>query len=256
MLPAQRLQKILDDLATHGSSTIAELSARYSVSEMTIRRDLKTLEDQGYIDRTHGGAIYRRVTQIEPHYASKQQLNRAQKVKLARYAATELVSDHDIIILEGGTTVTAMAPFLSAHRNLTIMTNGLYTTNELCHLLATNTIITSGGILRDVSYTFVGPSVENLFREFHAQKVFLSATGWTAETGYTDPSILEIQVKKAMIMAADQVIMLLDSSKFGVKSLTTLLGAFDADMVITDEGVPPEVEEQMRNNQVDLRIMS
>lgn len=255
MLPAQRRQQILEDIETQGVGTIAEFSKKYGVSEMTIRRDLKILEEQGHVERTHGGAVRRRASVIEPRYAAKQVLHKSLKERIARYAAEKLVGDDDIIILEGGTTVTTMARYLTAKQNLTIVTHGLYTTNELQPLLPRATIICTGGILRDVSFTFVGPVTERFFHEFHANKVFLSATGLTFEAGFTDPSMLETQVKKAMISSADQIIMLLDSSKFGVKSLTTVLPADGADLLVTDEGAPESMVRALRDLGTDVCIV-
>lgn len=256
MLPAQRRQRILEDIETQGAGTIAELSQKYDVSEMTIRRDLKVLEEEEKVKRTHGGAIRWRTSVVEPRYAAKQELHAPQKACIARYVADQLVDNGDIIILEGGTTVTAMARYLTAKQDLTIVTHGLYTTNELQHLLPHTTVICTGGILRDVSFTFVGPVTERFFREFHANKLFLSATGLTLEAGFTDPSMLETQVKKAMIDAADQVIMLLDSSKFGVKSLTRVLHADGTDLLITDEGVTEPTVQALQELGVDVRIAS
>ena len=255
MLPAQRQQRILEDIEKNGVGSITELSQKYAVSEMTIRRDLLVLEEGGRIKRTHGGALLLNSTSAEPRYAAKQKLHASSKESLARYAAETLVEDRDIIILEGGTTVTAMAKYLSHVRDLTVVTHGLYTTNELLHLLPQVTVICTGGILREVSATFAGPVAEQFFHEFHANKLFLSATGLTLEAGFTDPSMLETQIKKAMIASADQVIMLLDSNKFGVKSLTTVLQAGQINILVTDAGAPTDVLQALRAPGVEVHLV-
>jgi DeoR/GlpR family transcriptional regulator of sugar metabolism len=241
MLSAQRRQHILEDIEAQGVIAIIALSQKYNVSEMTIRRDLKRLADEGQLKRTRGGALRDEGTLIEPRYAAKQKVQASLKTQLARYAVEKLVQDGDIIILEGGTTVTAMAPYLSGKRDLTVVTNGLYTTNELHRLIPRHTVICSGGVLREVSSTFVGPLAERFFQELHAHKLFLSGTGFTLEAGLTDPSMLETPVKKAMIATAEQVIVLLDSSKFGLQSLTTVLPAAAVDVLVTDEAAPVEL---------------
>lgn len=255
MLPAQRQQQILQDIEKNGVGSIAELSQKYAVSEMTIRRDLLILEEGGHIKRTHGGALLLNSSSVEPRYVSKQKLQASSKDRLAQYAADNLVGDSDIIILEGGTTVTAMAKYLANVRDLTVVTHGLYTTNELLHLLPQVTVICTGGILREVSATFSGPVAEQFFREFHANKLFLSATGLTLDAGFTDPSMLETQIKKAMIASADQVIMLLDSHKFGVKSLTTILQADQVNILLTDAGAPEDVLQTLRAKGVEIHIV-
>lgn len=240
MLPAARLKAILADILAKGSGTIPELSEKYGVSEMTIRRDLKTLEEQGFIVRTHGGAVNAGTSPIEPLHELKMEHYGPQKEAIALYAVDHFIQESDIIILEGGTTIEAMLPHLTKFESLTIMTNSLFTLNGLKGNAGGHTIISSGGMLRNVSFTFVGPFAEKTFQEFNAKTVFLSATGWTRDVGFSDPGMLDTQVKKAMIRAAQQTVVLLDSSKFGVTSLTTFLSPFDADVLITDAGAPPE----------------
>src|SRR4051812_14004166 len=118
MLPAQRRQRILREVQVLGTTSIAALSQKYRVSEMTIRRDLQSLEEEGLIKRTHGGALRQSEALIEPRYAAKQELNAAWKARIAAYAAANLVADGDIILLEGGTTVTSMARYLPGKRGL------------------------------------------------------------------------------------------------------------------------------------------
>ena len=258
LLPPLRRQRILEEIAHAGVGLVPELSEKYGVSEMTIRRDLKALEEDGYVQRTHGGAIRRTVSLPEPRIVareSRQTLYAQQKRAIARYAASTCVSDADILILEGGTTATAMVPYLVDYLDLTVVTNGLDTTNELHRLMHPGTtIICAGGILRPEASTFVGPVAERFFREFHANRVFLSATGLTLRAGVTDPSMLETEVKRAMFSSASEVVMLLDSSKFGVKSLMTVLDLEQIDILVTDENCPEEMAEGLRERDVDLRI--
>lgn len=257
MIPAQRRQDILKVVSSQGSGTIPELSERYGVSEMTIRRDLQALEKEGHLIYTRGGAIISPNDKLraEPRYQEKKHQYTAQKAEIARYAA-QLVTDNDIIILESGTTVTAMVQHLVGKENLTIVTNGLHTINELRKLLPQSTVICTGGILREVSFTFVGPVAERFFHELYARKLFLSGIGFTLDSGLTDPQMIDTQVKKAMIASADQVIVVIDSSKFGVKSFTTVIGAYDIDILITDDGVPTQFVEDLRDHGVDVRVVS
>jgi DeoR/GlpR family transcriptional regulator of sugar metabolism len=254
MLPAERLKSILADIVSKGSGTIPELSEKYGVSDMTIRRDLKTLEEQGHILRTYGGAIYTGTSPIEPLHDTKLSLHGAEKQAIAKFAVEHFIHESDIIILEGGTTIEAMFPHVARFNTLTIMTNSLYTLRGLKGNACNHTIISSGGMLRSVSFTFVGPLAEKTFQQFNAKTVFLSATGWTPEFGFSDPGMLDTQVKKAIIEAAEKTIMLVDSSKFGVTSLTTFLGAYDADVLITDPGAPSEALRQLEMEGVQVFI--
>lgn len=262
--PTDRRQQILNDISHEQSQKdghlIPWLSEKYNVSEMTIRRDLKALEEKGLIKRTWGGAILwppgRRVGRDEPFVLSRERrrkLHRECKEAIARQAAVQWVQDGDIIIMEGGTTVTAMAPFLAPCKELTVVTNGLTTAHRLQqHLSPDATIIATGGILRPESSTFVGPVAEHFFREFHGRRLFLSATGFTLEMGLTDPRMLETQVKRAMLASSDEIVVMLDSSKFGVKSLMTVLEPRHITHLITDDGAPPDVLDRLRDYGVQV----
>jgi DeoR/GlpR family transcriptional regulator of sugar metabolism len=257
MIPAQRRRDILKVITAEGSSTILELSQKYGVSEMTIRRDLKALEEDGQLQYTFGGAlaVSGKPFQSETDYQAKARLNTDQKTRIAAYAAEHFVEHNDIIVLEPGTTVTGMVPFLADKENLTVVTNGLHTTNALQTLLTKATVICTGGILRDVSFTFVGPVAEGFFQQFYARKLFLSGIGFTLDAGLTDPQMIDTQVKKAMIARADQVIVLVDSSKFGVRSFTPVMLAHEIDVLITDEGAPVAYIDELREIGVDVHVV-
>lgn len=257
--PVARRQNILSDIELLDDNMIPTLSQKYGVSEMTIRRDLQALEDTGLIRRTHGGAVRWPQTERTPDIIARerrQTFARAQKAAIARYAAKELVRDGDSIILEGSTTVTAMVPFLSSRLGLTAMTNSLVTADELGRRLTPSaTILCAGGILRPESSTFVGPIAERFFRDLHVDRLFLSATGLTARHGVTDPQILETQVKRAMIESASEVILMLDSTKWGTRSLTRVLDLAEITMLITDESAPAELVGNLREQGVQVVLV-
>ncbi len=256
MIQAQRQHKILQEIIQSGFGNIAELSKKFSISEMTIRRDLRTLESEGYVRCTRGGAIIVQSSQeVEPLYKAKEQAHIDQKRNIARYAVEHFVSDHDVIALEAGTTVGAMVEFFADKQHLTVVTNGLRTTNLLQQLPNITTICT-GGILRSPSSTFVGPVAEEFFRELYVNKLFLSGQGFTLNTGVTDPQMIDTQVKKAMIAAASQVVVMLDSSKFGVKSMTPVIGTRDIQYLITDVDAPADVMNELRTVGVEVHIVN
>lgn len=255
--PVERRQQIVRDLDVLDDTTIPRLSQKYGVSEMTIRRDLKVLEELGQIKRTYGGAVRWPAAGVEPVLVARerrQTLARPQKGEIARLAAA-LVAHGDIVILEGGTTATAMAPFLADKEDLTVVTNGLATCDELRrHLPLGATVICSGGILRPESATFVGPVAEGFFRQFHARRLFVSASGLTAQDGLTDPKMLEIQVKRAMIAAADEVIALVDSSKFGVRSLMKVADFDELHALITDDQASPVTLDALHARGLEVHV--
>lgn len=236
-LATLRREQMAAHIARHGQATSEELAATFDVSPMTVWRDLAALENAGQLRRVRGGAA--RVaprTDFEPPYVGKQVVNRARKASIARYAAAHFVHDGDIIFMEAGTTVTAMSRHLAQFRQLTVIGNGLGTMNELARLLPGVTVYCCGGMLREVAWTLVGPQAEAYFRQVNAHTCFLGATGITLD-GVTDVSPLEIQVKRAMAASAGRVVLLMDSTKIGVKSFSKLLDLAEIHALVTDDRV-------------------
>lgn len=255
MLPIQRKAIIMEHLLQQGGCSVKELTALLHISEMTVRRDLKQLAADGQLKLTHGGAVPAQVLMGEPAVSDKEIRNPDVKERLAAYAARHFVDEGDVIVLEGGTTVSRMAGYLPKDGRLTILTNGLETLNRLRRAPASHTVLASGGILREVSGTFVGPLAEAFFQPFHAHTVFLSALGFTAEAGFTDPNLLDTEVKKAMIRSAERTVMLLDSQKFGLRSFTASIQAAGAAALITDSGIPEAIAAYFEEQQVPVHIV-
>lgn len=235
MVPEQRRQVLSQTIFDQGGATIKDLSERFDVSEMTIRRDLRQLAKEGQVRITHGGAVPASTKGgSEQLYALKEPINRMAKSIIGRYAAEHFVHDHDVIILDPGTTAVHMIPHLRTKTGLTVVTNGLQTLNSLKAQLPQAQLICTGGMLRGVSETFVGPVAEAFFHGFFATRYFVSSVGATLAEGLTDPQMLDTQVKKAMIRSAGDTVALLDSSKFGVRSTVEIAPFASFRAVVTD----------------------
>ena len=256
-LPAElRRDQIAVFVQEQSSASTEELGERFGVSLMTVWRDLTTLEEEGRVRRVRGGAArVERNESAEPLFDSKRVLNPTAKERIARYAAETFVTDGEILFMEAGTTVAAMVKYLAGHQHLTVIGNGLGTMNELARLVPAISVYCCGGMLRDVALTFVGPQAEDYFRNINATTCFLSATGITATEGITDPSPLEIQVKRAMAASADRGVFLLDSSKFGVRSLSRVVPLGDVDILITDSDAPADLVGVLRAQGIDVHIV-
>jgi len=254
MLISERRKKIVEIVNAEENISNKELSNRLNVSEMTLWRDLKELESQGLIRRVRGGVSKEKISIIrEPQFDVKQKIHSQEKLAIARYAAENFVTDGDIIILEGGTTVASMVQFLN-YEDLTILTNGFKTIVEALPLLCDLSLMSCGGILRDTSHTLVGPQAEAFFDEFQAHTFFVSGSGLSIENGLTDPNLLEIQVKRAMWHSSEKTVLLMDSSKFGSSSLSTILLLESIDILVTDQGAPQEMLDRLRELGMDLHI--
>lgn len=256
LLTEQRRRKVCEMVQSMGVVTIDELVNELNVSPMTVWRDLIVLEQEGKVRRVRGG-----VSRIEPEstgeplYRSKRIVQKEKKTIIARYAARHFVADNDIIILEAGTTAGAMIEFLR-YRRLTAITNGLGNLDELAQAVPDVTVLSCGGMLRDVALTFVGPQAEEFFRNVRAHTFFLGATGLALPEGITDPNPLEVQIKRAMVASASRVVLLLDSTKFGVRSLTPIVPLDRLEAIVTDSGAPPEYVEALRGMGIAVHIAS
>ena len=245
LIREERFRRITEWINRENSLSVNELSERLQVSIMTIWRDLQHLEKLGVIQRVRGGAIKRMpMIDFEPQYESKRKLHNQQKQDIARYAARRFVEEGEIIIFEGGTTVASMVKCLD-QPNLTILTNALDVLVRASNLMPRYNVMCSGGMLREKSRTMVGPQAETFFANFHANKFFLGATGINPTDGVTDPNPLEIQVKRAMHNCAEQTILLLDSSKFGLRSLAPIIPLQEIDVLVTDACAPKPMLDEL-----------
>jgi DeoR/GlpR family transcriptional regulator of sugar metabolism len=254
VLKEERLHKITEWIKTENHLSVKDLSARLQVSTMTVWRDLGELEKAGEIRRVRGGAA-RSLDPLseEPFFVNKTVLNSDIKCNIGQYAAENLVGNNQIIILEGGTTVGSIVPFLDK-ASLTVLTNGLNTLVAASQMLPSLNVISCGGMLRQKSLTFVGPQAEMFFENFHADQFFLGASGITLEEGITDPNPLEIQIKRAMHRAARRTVLLLDSTKFGRRSLAPILPLQEIDVLVTDSNAPGEMLEQLQSLGIEVHI--
>lgn len=246
LLSAERERLILQALAD-GVRTITELSGGLNVSEATVRRDLQALEDQGKAQRVHGGAIQVRFPKIEPVFNEKASFHAAEKKQIAE-RALEFIEDNDIIYLDGGSTVQALARRLGARKNLTVVTNSMKAAGELME--SGHRLILIGGEFRALSQTLVGPMTAKLLDGLNIGKAFLGTIGFTVEQGIstTDPN--EAFTKELVMKRAEKVILLMDSSKIGNPSLAVSGGPEDIDLIITDSNVPDTVVRQLKKKNI------
>jgi DeoR/GlpR family transcriptional regulator of sugar metabolism len=255
ILPEQRRMLIRQMVRQEGAVNTEDLAAHFDVSYMTIWRDIALLEEDGKVQRVRGGAIRpETASHTEPAYFSKQPVRSQEKEAIARYAAQHLVSNNEILILEAGTTVAAMIKYLT-QSNLTIVTNGVQTILETIARLPSITVMNCGGILRDPAHTFVGPQAERFFDGLSAHTFFLGATGLSFPEGITDPNPLEIQVKRAMAASATRIVLLIDSSKFGVRSLLPIVPITSVQEIVTDDQIPQDDLGHLRDLGIKVTVV-
>jgi DeoR/GlpR family transcriptional regulator of sugar metabolism len=233
----ERRNEIIRRLQESGRLSTHTLSRQLHVSEVTIRNDLQVLAAQGWVQRLHGGAELAPRMQFEQSFATRLGEHAAEKQRLAQ-AAAALVQPGDTILLDSSTTVFQLALNLREMPDLRVVTNNIHAAATLAMNPAIEVILL-GGVVRDKTASVVGPYAVEMLAGLHAHKAFLSASGLTLERGLTDADLREVEVKRAMVKAAAQVIILLDASKFGQQAFLTF-ATLDAVHCLIVEGDAPE----------------
>jgi len=248
MLVAERHQKIVNLVNERESIRVTELSRHFSVTEETIRRDLEKLEKHKKLLRSHGGAISVNSPQmLEDSYLEREVTNVKEKTQIAMEAINH-VKTGDRIILDASTTAWYMAKILP-DIEITVLTNSIKVATELSSK-RNITVISTGGILRPESLSYVGPLAQSSIEFYHVNKAFISCKGLHLERGMSEANEQQAYVKKMMIDRADTVYVMVDYSKFGMQALTRLNDLTVIDYIITDSNS----EEQTLQKLVDKSI--
>lgn len=244
MIPAQRRQKMLEFISSNSAATIKELSDRFQVSEMTIHRDLNHLEAIGRIRKTYGGVVISDSV-IETDFDRRMQRNRSSKEAIG-LAAANLIDSGDSVLLDASSTVFTMLPGIYGKTNLIVITTSVMILARLSGRTGVELYATGGMVYGDTT-SLIGPSAIHFLENIHVDKCFLGATGVTAKEGTTDPLSLIVELKRAMARAANEVILLVDYSKFGMLSRFKLLALDEIDLIVTDEDKnSPHIDEISR----------
>jgi len=238
MLVAERHQQIIELVNKRKSIRVTELSKIFSITEETIRRDLEKLEKQGKLMRSHGGAVsIESSMDLETSYAEREITNVKEKRQIAR-EAIKFVNKDDKIILDASTTAWYMARELP-DLNITVLTNSI----KVATALSTKrniTVISTGGLLRPESLSYVGPLTESSLKSYHVHKAFVSCEGFHLKHGLSESSEQQARVKEKMLQIADTVYMMVDYSKFGVQAFSRFSHLDEIDYVITDQQTKDE----------------
>jgi DeoR family transcriptional regulator of aga operon len=215
---------------------VIDLARQFHTSQVTIRKDLEILHTKGRVHRTHGGALPARESALEdPTLREKEKLHRKEKLRIAA-AAAGMVAEGQVVILDSGTTTTAIARALRNFQNLTIITNAVNIAAELSG--SALEVILTGGSLRKNSFSLVGPIAEETLHRLNADILFLGVDGFDVHYGLSTPNLLEAKVNRAMIEISKTSVAVCDSSKFGKRSLSLIATPSSLHHVITDSGIP------------------
>ena len=251
MLKSNRLEEIKRILEEKSEVQTVELSKRFKVSEMTIRRDIDELSQNAAIIRTRGGAYLAPASQQkEPSYTSRLRVASDVKEKLSIKAA-ELMDNYLTVYLDSGTTTECILKHINASKRHVIITNGINIAQESVNYSHLSTFLI-GGEFRTNSLSTIGPSAEEMLRRFRFEVAFLGANAIDIEGNAYVGATLEVGLKKCVIENSMKCYILADSSKFNTFSLMSYINIGEIEGVITDRGLAPEIYEQLIANKVNV----
>ncbi|NOZ49386.1 MAG: DeoR/GlpR transcriptional regulator [Chloroflexi bacterium] len=249
---SERRQAILAAIEQAGQLSVAELSARFDVSEVTIRTDLQALSEQGVLLRTRGRAL---ATNIQPElsFDVRQQQYAEQKSRIG-VAAARLVRDGDTIVLDASTTAQAIIPHIRHHSELTVITNSLKAAMSLLGIPHIHVIL-PGGSLRRESISLVGTAGCDLLQNIHVRIGFFGARGLSLAEGLTDVNLEEVKTKQSLVARCQHVVAMVDTRKWGQIATATFATWEQIDTVITHAGVPSAMVEAIRTQGVEVLLV-
>ena len=240
MLARQRQSVILSRIREDGGVRVVDLARDLGVSDMTVRRDLELLHNRGLIEKVHGGATALPGSALfEPGFAVKSNLQEPEKAAIAD-AAVALVTPGTAIGISAGTTTYALARRLIDIPGLTVVTNSVPVADVLHRAgRSDQTVILTGGV-RTPSDALVGPFAVAALRTMHLDQVFMGVHGMEPRSGFTTPNVLEADTDRALVAAARRLVVVADSSKWGVIGISSIARLDEADTLVTDAGLPAE----------------
>jgi DeoR family fructose operon transcriptional repressor len=232
--PEERQHAIATLVADRGRVSVAAVAEQFGVTTETVRRDLAVLERGGMLRRVHGGAVPTGALALaEPGLVERHGTRTEQKRKIAAAALDLLPGLDGSLVLDGGTTTAALAELLPGDRRLLAVTQSVPIAARLsaAHGITLHLV---GGRVRGVTQCAVGETALRTLAELRVDVAFLGANGMTAAHGFTTPDEAEASVKRAIIRAAQRVVVLADSSKLGREHLMRFAALDEVDVLVTD----------------------
>jgi DeoR/GlpR family transcriptional regulator of sugar metabolism len=238
VLAPQRQEIILGEVRRRGTVRVSELTSLLDVSDMTVRRDLDRLARRGLLEKVHGGATTADSRSAdEPGFAVKSARQRAEKEAIA-VAACALVEPGSSIALTAGTTTFQLAKHLVSIPELTVVTNSIPVAEVLHRAKRADIAVVLTGGERTPSDALVGPVAVATLRSLHVDVVFMGVHGMTENAGFTTPNLLESETNRAFVATSEQLVVIADHTKWGIRGLSTIARLNDAAVVVTDPQIP------------------
>jgi DeoR/GlpR family transcriptional regulator of sugar metabolism len=234
-----RQQKIVEAVRNNRQATVAELSERFNVSEVTIRRDLDELAEQGMLRRAHGGALAPSRSVPEPPVL--QRMGQTEQCKeCIGQAASALVSDGESVFIGSGSTTAYVARYLSDRKDLTVITNAITIATELA-AAESITVVVTGGMLRPTELSLIGHITEQSLREVRVDKIIMGIPAISLEQGLTNDYLPEVMTDRTIIEMAPELILVADHTKFGKVGSAFVAPLTRITSLVTDSEADPEM---------------
>lgn len=252
MVISERHEIILNKLKDFGRVNVQDLSDELSVSEVTIRKDLRLLEDKNLLFRTHGGATLSNPYTSDRPVSEKAKVQAKEKRAIAK-EAVKVIGDNDSIILASGTTVAALAEEIHSTYNLNVITSSLDVSLTLSG--RDNIEITQlGGNLRPSSNSVVGPYAEQFLNNIMCGILFLGVDGVDLDYGLTTTNLMEASLNQKYINVTQYTVVLADHTKFGRRGFGRICNIDQVQHIITDEGTSQSVIRQLESKGIRVTV--
>ncbi len=253
MIPTKRRQLILEYIQEHDIVEIDEISTRFDISIPTVHRDLIQLEEDGFLHKVRGGATSQHSGIFETSYHNRSRLFLEEKKRIAKYAL-RFISNDVSMMLDNSTTALTMARMLGSFHGLTVITYFQEIIHELSRSGFHVSVVSTGGELDRTHLTLVGPIVEATLKEMHVPIAFISTPAINPTLGIMHPYSDECRRKQYIIQAADEVILLVDHSKFDKTALNIVTPLSKIKRIVTDRELDSEATRQILDQGVELHI--
>lgn len=250
MFAIERRSAILAELSAEGKVVVSELSQKFGVTEETVRRDIEKLAREGLATKTYGGAVSNVSPSSDLPYNVRKRFNVELKQNIAEKVAS-MINDGDRIMLDASTTAIYVTRKIKSKKNITVITNSVEILLELADKTGW-TILSTGGTLKEGSFSMVGVSAEKMVRGYHVDLCVCSAKGIDEKMGVTDSNEKDSEMKQAIFASADKKVLAIDSTKFDKKSFVKVCDINDIDIIVTDKAPSDAWKNRLSENGVKL----
>lgn len=255
MKQKERLEKIMDEIETNGQVKVTELAEQLGISQVSIRNDIRKLDEEGKLKKTYGGAVKKEIGLNVQFLSGDFYLNGNKKQRIAE-KAYEYIEEGDSVMLDDSSTCCYLAQVISRHpeKKMAIVTNSIYAAAQLSSCDYVDLYVLGGHVISNPPSVIDTVTSDNI-KTYHVKKLFTGIHGIDLQSGLNSTDAVHMEVKKKMIECAEQVFVLADHTKFGSSGLFIVCRLEDIDYLITDSGIPKEVENSIRETGVLLDIL-